>query len=453
MMRKYAVLLMLLPLFFFAVLSLQAQTRPRRVGQTASQPPAPATSRTNAPATATATPARQQPVLGGAKGTASPQGTTQAPATIAANEPEEVGEGDVVRVNTTLVTIPVSVVDRNGRYIPDLRKEDFRIFDEGVEQKVAYFASVEKPFTVVLMLDTSGSTRFKLEEIQDAAIAFVNQLRSDDRVIVLSFDDQIRILAEATSDRSVLRNAIRQTRTADGTRLYDAVDMVINQRLNRINGRKAIVLFTDGVDTTSKHANYQSTVREAEELDALIYPVQFDTYDDAQGTGGQNWPNSSPLPSIGNFPFPVRIPGIGGIIIGGGRGGRGGGGGGMGGGAGTSRSEYARADAYLHELSDKTGARLYRADSVQNLEQAFGFVAEELRRQYSLGYYPQATAQAGQRRQIRVRVNRPDLAVRARGSYVVGAQNSATAQDDQRQAPTLHKTKFATASPVAPPGR
>src|SRR5205085_2672001 len=107
---------------------------------------------------------------------------------------------------------------------------------------------VEQPFTVALVIDTSGSTRFKMEEMQDAAIAFLDQLRPNDRVVVVSFDDDVRVLSEPTSDRSVLRAAIRRTRTGDGTRLYDAVDLVIRQHLSRVQGRKAIVLFTDGVD-------------------------------------------------------------------------------------------------------------------------------------------------------------------------------------------------------------
>ena len=458
-MRKYACVLMLLSLLCITVMNASAQTRPRRVGQTASQPsapytPAPRANPTSQPSAPATTQARQPPVLGGANRPVNQPGTTQAPVP-AQNDSDEVGEGDVVRVNTTLVTIPVSVMDRNGKYIPNLRKEDFRIFEDGAEQQVAYFASVEKPFTVVLMIDTSGSTRFQLEEIQDAAIAFVNQLRSDDRVIVVSFDDQVRVLAEATNDRYTLRNAIRQTRTGDGTRLYDAVDMVIHQQLSRVNGRKAIVLFTDGVDTTSRHATYESTVRAAEELDALVYPVQYDTYDGSQGGGGSTWPGSSRMP-------PLKLPSIFDIIIGGtvrnGGGGRGGGGrgrgGGGGGGMGNSRDEYMRASAYLRELSERTGARLYQADSVQNLEHSFALVAEELRRQYSLGYYPRMTAQAGQRRQIKVRVNRPELAVRARDSYVVGSQSNATAQDTQ-QAPVLRKTKFVAVPEKSstPPGR
>jgi VWFA-related protein len=341
----------------------------------------------------------------------------------------------VVRVNTTLVTIPVSVTDRSGRYIPNLRKENFRIYEDGVEQSVAYFASVEKPFTVVLMLDTSGSTRFKLEEIQEAAIAFVNQLRAEDRVVVVSFDDRVRVLAEATNDRYLLRNAIRQTQPGEGTRLYDAVDMVINQRLNRIQGRKAIVLFTDGVDTTSKRASYESNMRDAEELDALIYPMQFDTYQDVAGGGG--YPGTS-LPPIFKLPFPFPN-----IIIGGGGGGRRGGGGPAT--RGGSRADYMKADAYMRELAEKTAGRLYQADNLYNMEQSFRLIAEELRRQYSLGYYPKNAGQTGERRQVRVRVNRPELAVRARDSYIVGSQPGATtAQDTQRQSPVLRKARLAS---------
>ena len=185
------------------------------------------------------------------------------------------------------MTLPVSVTDRNGRYIPNLTKTDFRLWEDGVEQQVAFFSSVDKPFSVVLVIDTSGSTRFKIEEIQDAAITFVSQLRSDDRVMVVSFDDNVRVLTEFTGDRNRMRDAIRRTRTGNGTRLYDAIDLIINQRLNQVDGRKAVVLFTDGVDTASNHSSYASNIRDAEELDALIYPVQYDTYRDvASGNGG-----------------------------------------------------------------------------------------------------------------------------------------------------------------------
>ena len=186
-------------------------------------------------------------------------------------------EGDTLRVNTTLVTVPVSVMDRNGKYVPTLQRRDFHVFDNGVEQRVAYFATVDQPFTVVLLIDTSGSTDFKMDEIQDAAISFVNQLKDQDRVMVMSFDDQIRVLSEPTSNRDELTRAIRRTRNGGGTRLYDAVEIVLKQKLTSISGRKAVVLFTDGVDTTSRRATYSSTIRDAVESDGAVYSVAYNT--------------------------------------------------------------------------------------------------------------------------------------------------------------------------------
>ena len=435
----------------FAAALVQAQTRPRRVGPPpSSQQQAPQTQSQSQPddASQTARPSRP-PVLGGANR----DPNEQKPVSTSSKDagPEEVGEGDVVRVETTLVSIPVSVTDRDGKYIPNLTKDDFHIWEDGVEQRVAYFASTEKPFTVALVIDTSGSTRFKLEEIQDAAIAFVNQLRPDDRVLVVSFDDKIRgVQNQPTNDRSALRNAILQTRIGSGTKLYEAVDQVIN-RLNSIEGRKAIVLFTDGVDTTSKHATYESTVRDAEELDALIYPVEYDTSSEMGiwGPGGGSGGGSS-----GNVIIDILGAILGGGNSGGGggsnggnypsgRGGRGGGGRGgyprgggggnwPGGGSGGPRGEYEIADQYLHDLARVSGARLYNAEQ-QNLEVAFRSVAEELRRQYSLGYYPKNAPHPGERRNIKVRVNRPELAVRTRDSYVFQPGANATAQSGNSQ--------------------
>jgi VWFA-related protein len=324
------------------------------------------------------------------------------------NSSEEVGEGDVVRIDTNFVTVPVSVLDRQGRFVPNLRREDFRVFDNGVEQRIAYFEPTEKPFTVALLLDTSGSTTFHLSEIKDAAITFAKKLRPQDRVLVVTFNEQVLLLTEATNDLDVVTHVIQQNaNTGFSTRLYDAIDLVINERLNQIKGRKAIVLFTDGVDTSSYLATYRSTVREAEELDALIYPIQYDTSDfiaAAQRAGNITivtstrsiWPypgrSSSRIiygPSGSSMPSP-----------------------------GSTLADYKRADRYLNELADKTGARLYQANDRTQLNEAFSRIAEELRRQYSLGYYPGTSTQEGERRTIKVQVDQPDLAVRARASYI-----------------------------------
>jgi Ca-activated chloride channel family protein len=399
-MKKFFVSLSLLALLSTSVSVAMGQGRPRRVGQ----------STTSAPETTTTAPTKA-PVLGGAKypNNRKPEAQQdQAP-----TGPEEVDAGDVIRVSTTLITIPVSVMDRDGRYVPNLQKEEFRIWEDGVEQEVAFFQSVDKPFSVVLMLDTSPSTQFRLEDIQDAAISFVNQLRADDKVMVVSFNDNIKILSEFTTDRRKLTRAIERARTDDGTRLYDAVDMVINQQLSRVQGRKAIVLFTDGVDTTSRRASFESNVMDAQELDALIYPVQYNTADDMNV---MNYPVGRPSDVWDQ---------ILGSIFGGG--GRRRGGGNRGGGV---RDEYEVADRYLMELANNTGGREYRADSLQNMSSAFANVAEELRRQYSIGYYPKRPPEAGQRRSIRVRARQPNLAVRARDSYIFNPGGTAAVTDN-----------------------
>jgi VWFA-related protein len=423
----------------FAMPETFAQTRPRRVGGSA---PAPETTRSPAPETP---PARRPTLEAGRPAPSAPSAQTRG-----GEVSEEVDEDEVVRVNASLVTVPVSVLDRDGRFIGGLGQEDFRVLEDGVEQRIAYFAPVEQPFTVALVIDTSGSTRFRLEDIQDAAIAFLDQLRPADRVIVVAFDDQVRVLSEATSDRNQLRAAIRRTHTGGGTRLYDAVDLVINEQLRRIQGRKAVVLFTDGVDSSSKRASFQSTLEEAVELDAMIYPIQYDTFVDGGGNGGGGGGGSWPGPNRYPRRRGGRNPGwgdiLGSIILGGGNvriGGGGGGGGG--GGAGTTREDYQRGGEYLRRLAEATGGRHHDARDLNYIEQAFSNIAEELRRQYSLGYYPSRQAQAQERRQIRVRVRRPNLVVRARDSYVYrpdggASPDATTAQDNTRPtAPVLRR--------------
>ena len=315
-------------------------------------------------------------------------------------------DDEVIKIETNLITIPVSVLDRDGRFISGLAQKDFQIFENGIKQKIDYFANVEQPFTVVLLIDVSASTEYRIDEIQDAAIAFIDQLRPNDRVVVISFDEEIHVLSPVTNNRNVLRNAIRQMAVGRGTSLYEAVEHAIGQELRQIEGRKAVVLFTDGVDTTSQNANYQSTVRESEEADAMIYPIRYDTFDGGQG-GGQTYPRRR-----------QRRGGwgdvLGDILSGGNT--RGGGGGG--GGANGSWQDYETGMRYLQQLAQNSGGRYFEANN--DLNAAFTGIAEELRRQYSIGYYPEKVGQRGERKQIKVRVMRPNLVVRARNSYIVG---------------------------------
>jgi Ca-activated chloride channel family protein len=322
-------------------------------------------------------------------------------------------EGDVVQFNTALVTVPVTVMDRNGSYVPQLQRSDFHIFENGVEQKIAYFATTDSPFTVVFLIDTSGSTQFRLDEIQGAAMKFVERLKPEDSVMVMSFDDRIEVLTKPTTDRAAIDKAIRRTRTGGGTRLYDAVEQALKQHLKTITGRKAVVLFTDGMDTTSYRASYDSTVRLAEESDAPIYSVDYDT----SGGGAVFGQRRGTILGL-----PIPQPGIPGTSNG-----------------GATPADYRRATSYLHALSNTTGGRFYSGDSMFGIGQAFTWIAEELGRQYSLGYYPQTTAKNGERRQIKVKVDEANAVVKARDSYIY-ADKRTTGTPGDKQKPYVSAT-------------
>jgi Ca-activated chloride channel family protein len=297
----------------------------------------------------------------------------------ASSRPKQNEDETTVRVDTTLVTVPVAAMDRDGKFVPGLRAEDFRVFEEGVEQEIAFFRSAEEPVTVALMLDVSDSAESNLREIRDAAITFVDQLRPDDRVTVIEFDSGLRELALATSDRQVIHNAIRSARTGGGTRLYDAVDFVLTKRLNQMTGRKAIILFTDGVDVDSR-VSLEKSLRTIEEAGIFIYPIQYK----------HPRPSSPAWSAVGGAPQNNN----------------------------SYRGDQSKADFYLRGIAKNTGARFYLAEDKKSLAKSFAQVADELRRQYDLGYYPTSPAKPGQRVRIKVTVKRPEVVVRSRGSYI-----------------------------------
>jgi VWFA-related protein len=338
--------------------------------------------------------------------------TKTAPAPSSEPQAAPAADEGVVKVDTTLVSIPVSVLDQSGRYVPFLKPKDFHIYENGVEQEIVEFRAVNTPFHVALLLDTSGSTRFRLEDIQGAAIRFIEQLQPEDRVMVVSFDSALHLECEFTGDREVMRRAIRQTKTGGSTRLYDAVDVTLTEQLNQIEGRKAIVLFTDGVDTSSRDSS-QTSIRLVEEANVVVYPVKYDTEDNSPYYGGR-----------GGTTGGIQIPGWPGAKtprIGGGT------------------EDYRYAGIYLQKLAEASGGRLHNADTLSDLDRAFARIAEELRHQYLLSYYPSNTAEDGSYRSLKVRVDQPDLIVRARQGYrAKGSPQTATKKGKR---PTLQPGK------------
>jgi len=218
------------------------------------------------------------------------------------------GEGDVIKLESTLINLPILVSDRSGRYVPQLSARDFVLYEDGVQQTIASFGTEEVPFSVVLLLDVSPSVSGSVNDIQDAAIAFVRQLRDQDRVMVVSFDRHMHYLSDFTNDRRELESAIHRASIGQGTSVYDAVYETVERKLRNIEGRKALILFSDGEDTTSSRASYDDAVHLVTESDVLVYGLRY------PGTGGRAgvrvdpWPRS-PIPGVQlPFPFPFPFP-------------------------------------------------------------------------------------------------------------------------------------------------
>ena len=225
----------------------------------------------------------------------------------AKSEPAGQDEG-TVKLDQTLVTVPVVASDRNGLYVHDLVKNDFTVYEDGVQQELVFFATVSEPFHVVLMLDTSASTREKLESIKRAALAFVTQLQPDDTVKLISFAEVVRDHGEFTNETAELRRAIEELRSGQGTKVYDAFEKALSA-LRPVKGRKAIVFFTDGVDMYSTSATYEQNIRAVEESGIIIYPIRYDTRADTEALvrqGRRRMPDVGGLP--GTSPIPVPIP-------------------------------------------------------------------------------------------------------------------------------------------------
>jgi hypothetical protein len=229
-----------------------------------------------------------------------PTSTQQQPIPEAEPEPTppEVKDVDTLKIDTDLVTVPVIATNTSGVYAADLTKEEFNLFEDGTKQEIAFFATVTAPFHVVLLLDTSASTQEKLRHIRQAAITFVEQLQNHDRVKVISFDDKVRELNEFTGDRALLRASINKTESGQGTKLYDAFELALNS-IRPIKGRKAIVLFTDGVDWHSDRASFESTLRGLDEEGVIVYPIRFETRAETERIAREQSEGTTQLPTIG----------------------------------------------------------------------------------------------------------------------------------------------------------
>jgi VWFA-related protein len=346
---------------------------------------------------------------------------------------EEVGEGDVVRVETQLVTVPAVVTDRNGRPLAGLRAENFVVLEDGKEQRVTNFATTEAPFEIALLLDTSGSTREELGLIRDAANAFINALRSGDRVGIVAFNNAprngspvatVEVLSGLESDRKVLRAAIENLGTSNGTPFYDGLGRVADQVFRdppskEMRGRRAVVALTDGVDSSSD-SGYEDARAKLARAGVACYFIQVSTEDyveerllkDCQDDGRLTLSAKqlerfrslfAPQAQKEDYQDFCRMGQFERMDI--------------------SRQLYNLARKEMGEMARASGGRAFAAGNQQEARAAFAQVADEIGTQYSLGYYPSNKTRDGRFRQIKVEMRGvKDASVRAREGYYAQKQ-------------------------------
>jgi VWFA-related protein len=296
------------------------------------------------------------------------------PAAAPKNEDE-----DSIVLNSAVVNLNVSVTDRSGLALANLRKEDFEVLENNERQAVEFFAPTTSPFNLVLVLDLSGSIKDKLDVVKAAALRFIEVIGPQDKVAVLTFTHEVRVVSQLTANRDMLRKRIKEIeRPEGGTAFYDAMWWAMLDTLRGTQGqRNAIVVMTDGVDSSLDRYNPAETrvtfpqlARKLEESDVIVFPIYLDTeYEEVFQRGN-----------------------------------------------GTSES-YAVARTQLEKIAELSGGQYFRAEQAKDLSGVYKQVAAALRTLYSVGYYPSNAERDGTYRRVRVSVTRPNAAVRARKGY------------------------------------
>lgn len=294
-------------------------------------------------------------------------------------DPSEVEPGDVIKVETNLVSLNVSVFNSNlKKFVGALAKEDFQVRENGEEQTVTYFASTDVPFDLVLLIDLSGSTKDKRDLIKKSTLRFIAAARPEDRIAIVTFADKPSIVSPLTLDRTRLIESVQSMEGQGGSAVWDAVKFVLDEVIGpkSLERRRAVVLMSDGVDGTlmrvgprrGSQTTFASLLEQVRQVDALLVPIYLDTEDSA------------------GSPF--------------------------------LKDEYENARRVLNLLAGESGGSYYHARKLADLEGVYQQVINDLGKVYSLGYKPTNPARDGSWRSVEVTIaNRPELTARNRPGY------------------------------------
>jgi Ca-activated chloride channel family protein len=263
-------------------------------------------------------------------------------------------KGYTIGVNVDLVLMYTSVFDKNGKFISGLKKENFKVYEDGVEQKVSTFSQEDVPVSMGILLDLSGSMRGKIEQVNRAALAFIKASNPQDQVFLIGFNDQVELLQDFTSDIDEITDALDNTVVTGGTALYDAIYLGVQKSHSGSKPKKAVVVITDGEDRDSYY-----------KLDELIAKVQ----------------ESDVQAFCVGFLNPVGDKGLFGHW---------------------SKSVPEKAHDALQKIAEETGGKAFFPDKITDIHTVVSEIASELRSQYSIGYFSSNSARDGSFRRVKI---------------------------------------------------
>jgi VWFA-related protein len=287
-------------------------------------------------------------------------------------------QGDVT------LTIPVSILDRKANAVSGIRREEISVFVDDVEVPISSFEQDKDPITIVLVLDSSPSTELRFKTMKEQASKFVDDLPTNINVMVVDFNSELKVRSQPTTDRAAAQAAISKVKVGGGTSLYSAMKLLYEKLLPPIAGRKVLVLMTDGVDTMSR-TSFAESIAAVEKEAITVYPVYFDTYGDRLGARNNSNDWIAQILRQTNPNLNIK---------------------------GSSEAEYRKGLLYLNDLAAATGGRAFSSEKLA--EGTKSLLGELANRYYVTLTVPRSNSGS---RTIRVRVNRPSLAVFARSSF------------------------------------
>ena len=305
-------------------------------------------------------------------------------------------DDEVIKVDVSLVNIPFSVSDREGRGIQGLKIQNFTLFEDGKPQNIEYLSTQDTPLNIVLLLDTSQSAQDIFDKIKNSATEFLKQLRPLDRCMIIGFDQSARVKSEFTSDQIILEKAIKKTVISQkpGTLMRDTVFVTVDKELAKVKGRKAIILITDGKDAGSA-INKDDLLYRLAESDAPIYSIFYESVNMKLPTiSPKTTKDSTKIQSYQLSQDQInKIKAI-------------------------KQKKNEEAADFMGQMSDITGGRTYRKE-INNLGEAFNQIAEELRKQYLISFYADDSKYDVSRHQIKIKVDKNNVVVRMKNNNLL----------------------------------